>query len=276
MSVIVAAIKELREKTGAGMMDCRRALEAAGGDIDRASAVLKEQGLLQAQKRQNRETNEGRVFLKADDRKAVLLHLACETDFVARNSIFVRLGEDCLAFAFENSACEEELSTRIAEVIGRIKENIVLRSLKTLRAKQDERLFTYLHGEGRIGVAVSLSVPNPSLWDNPELGSLAADLALQVAAFGPLFLSRDSVNSEYLYQKETEFLSDAKALGKPEEIIPGIVRGKMNKHLSQICLLEHGYIREEESSVGEVLARLRDNGGPHVQIRGFLYERVGH
>jgi elongation factor Ts len=275
MRVAVEAIKELREKTGAGMMDCRRALEAAGGDMDGAVVVLKEQGLLLAWKRKDRETSEGRVFLRADDHKAVLLHLACETDFVSRNAVFVRLGEECLSLAFEGSAREEELSIRIGEAAGRFKENVVLRGLKSLRANQGERLFAYLHGEGRIGAVVSLAVPGPCLWDRGEAGRMAADLALHVAAFGPLFLSRDAVDSEYLSLKEEEFLSDARALGKPEGMMPGIVRGKMNKHLSRVCLLEQGFIREEGFSVGEVLARLKDNGGPDIGISGFLYGCVG-
>ncbi len=275
MSTIVESIKELREKTGAGMMDCRKALETAGGDRERAVIILKEQGLLHARKRQDRETKEGRIFLQADARKAVLLHLACETDFVARNALFIGLGEECLAPAFEGSADEKSLSPRITEAVGAIKENIVLRGLKTLRANPDERIFTYVHGEGRIGVALALAVSHPGMWDNPETAGLAADIALHIAAFGPRYLSRESVDPLYLRQKEAEFLSDVRALGKPEGMIQGIVRGKMNKHLSQVCLMEQGFIREETTSVRDVLARLRSNGGLDTKISGFIYERVG-
>lgn len=276
MSELVAAIKQLRENTGAGMMDCRRALESTGGDIDKAVVVLKEQGLLQARKRRDRETTEGRVFLKLNDEKAVLLHLACETDFVARNASFIRLGEECLSLAFEGSSGEEQLSALIDEAIGKIKENIVLRSLETLRANQEERLFAYVHGEGRIGAVIALLATDPATWDHEELRKLAADLVLHVAAFGPRYLSRDSVDSTYMEQKETEFLADARALGKPPEMIPGIVRGKMNKHLSRICLLEQAFIRDDTSSVEEVLRGLKDKGGPSVRVSGFLYQCVGH
>ncbi len=257
-------------------MDCRRALESTGGDIDKAVVVLKEQGLLQARERQDRETTEGRVFLKFNDEKAVLLHLACETDFVARNASFIRLGEKCLSLAFESSSVEEQLTALIDEAIGRIKENIVMRSLKTLRANQNERLFAYVHGEGRIGAVIALFAPDPATWDCEEPQKFAADLTLHVAAFGPLYLSRDSVDSTYMEQKETEFLADARALGKPSQIIPGIVRGKLNKHLSKICLLEQAFIRDETSSVEEVLRGLKDKGGPSVRVSGFLYQCVGH
>lgn len=276
MSELAAAIKQLRENTGAGMMDCRRALESTGGDIDKAVVVLKEQGLLQARKRQDRETPEGRVFLKFDDEKAVLLHLACETDFVARNSSFIRLGEECLSLAFQGPSGEEQLSALIGEAIGQIKENIVLRSQKTLRINQEERLFAYVHGEGRIGAVIALLALDPATWDREDLQKFATDLLLHVAAFGPLYVSRDSVDSTYMQQKESEFLADARALGKPSEMIPGIVRGKVNKHLSKICLLEQAFIRDETSSVEQVLRSLKDRGGPSVRISGFLYQRVGH
>ena len=274
MSGIVKAIKELREKTGAGMMDCRRAIEASDGDMEKATVILEEQGLLQLQERQDRETNEGRIFLEANDRKAVLLRLACETDFVARNANFIKLGEECLSLTFGGSAGEEELSSRIREVAGRMKENIVLRRLTTLAANQDERMFSYVHGEGRIAAAVSLSVSDLSIWEHPEVQKLASDLTLHVAAFGPLFLSKDSVDSDYLRQKEAEFLADTRALGKPESILEKIVRGKIHKHLSQVCLLEQGFIHEETSTVGEVIDRLR-NSGLGVQVRDFLYDCVG-
>ncbi len=275
MKANVGAIKELREKTGAGVMDCRRALGMTSGNMDTAVAFLKEQGLLQAQRLQERTTNEGRVFLRADNRKAVLLRLGCETDFVARNEDFIRLGEECLDVAFMHPGCEAELSTRLLEIVRRTRENIVLRSLKVLLASQDERVYTYVHGEGRIGAAISLTVSSPASWDRPDLQELATDLALHVAAFGPLYLSRDTVDPRYLENKKAEFLADARTLGKPEHLIPAIANGKLNKHLSQICLLEQGFIRDEASSVGAVLAALKASGGPDVRMRAFAYERVG-
>lgn len=275
MSVNIAAIKELRENTGAGIMDCRRALEAADGDKDKAAAVLKEQGLSQARKRRDREANEGRVFLRTDRGKAVLLRLACETDFVARNADFVRLGEECLARAFDGSEGPGELSRLIEEAIGRIRENILLCNLKTLTTDRDERLFGYLHGEGRIGSVVRLSVNDSAAWERQEAVILATDLALHVAAFGPLFLTRDAVDPGYLAQKEAEFLSEARSLGKPEAMIAAIARGKMDKHLARICMLEQGFLRDETTSVEETLGRLRTQGGPDVRVTGFLHDRVG-
>ncbi len=275
MKANVEAIKELREKTGAGVMDCRRALEMTSGSVDTAMALLKEQGILRAQGLQERTANEGRVFVRADNRKAVLLRLGCETDFVARSREFIRLGEECLDAAFLHPGCETELSSRLREVAGRTRENIVLHSLKTLLAGRDERVHTYVHGEGRIGVAVSLKVSPPESWDCPDVRKLAADLTLHVAAFGPLYLSRDAVDSSYGEHKKAEFLADARALGKPERMIPAIANGKLNKHLSQVCLMEQRFIREETSSVGAVLAALKAGGGPDVSVSAFAYERVG-
>ncbi len=274
MKANVEAIKELREKTGAGVMDCRRALAMAAGNMDTAIASLKEQGLLQAQKLQKRATNEGRVFVRANNQKAVVLRLGCETDFVARNEDFVRAGEDCAELAFTHPGCEDVLSTLLQQLASSTKENIVLRSLKTLLACEDERVFTYVHGEGRIGVAISLKVCSPASWELPELQRLAADLTLHVAAFGPLYVSRDVVDSSYLENKKAEFLADAKTLGKPDRMITAIASGKLDKHLSQICLLEQGFVREEASSVGEVLTAMRESGGPDINVRAFVYQRV--
>ncbi len=276
MKVNVAAIKLLRERTGAGMMDCRGALEKTVGDVEKAVIILKEQGLLQAQKRKDREAKEGRIFLKSNSEKAAVVRLACETDFVAGNSVFMTLGENCAAMAFYESADEKRLSIHVLEAVSRIKENIVLKSVKILRVNQDERIFSYIHGEGRIAGVVGLSSSDPTAWERLEVGNTGADLALHIAAFGPLYVSRDSVDSRYLAGKESEYLSDAKSLGKPDHMIAGIVRGKLEKHLSQICLLEQGFIREETIRVDEMLHRLRDNGGLEIRVSGFLYERVGH
>jgi elongation factor Ts len=274
MNEAVAAIKALRERTGAGIMECRRALESAGGDMDKAADIIKELGILQAQKREDRAANEGRVFLKSDGKKATILKLACETDFVARNEGFIRLGEECLARAFEGSARADELLDSVRDAAGRIKENMVLIGPTALCAAEGERIFAYLHGEGRIGAAVCLRA-SETAWEDAELSRLASDLALHVAAFGPLFLGRDSADPRYLAAKEAEFLSEAAALGKPEAMVRGIVAGKMEKHLAKVCLLDQGFLRDETRRVGEVLRALEAGGGPKVGVAGFLYEKVG-
>ncbi len=275
MKVNVNAIKDLRERTGAGVMDCRRALETAGGDLDEALVLLKEQGLLQAQKLQERSTNEGRVFVRSNSVRGVVLRIGCETDFVARSEGFLRLGEQCLDLVFAGSKSEAALTPLLMEMASRARENIVLRGLKTVQAAQDERVFTYVHGEGRIAAALVLAFRGSSSWDSPDLRELAANLTLQVAAFGPLFLSRATVDSAYLEQKKAEFLAEAETLGKPERMLTSIAEGKLRKHLSRICLLDQAYIHDEGSSVGAVLAALKESGGPDVAVKAFAYERVG-
>lgn len=280
MSTLVTAIRELRERTGAGMMDCRIALETSGGAMNRAIAFLRERGVLEARRRESREAKEGRVFLRADHRKALLLRVACETDFVARNADFVRLGESWLSVAFESSATEEELMALIRRDAAKFHEKVVLQNLKALSADENERLFTYLHGEGRIGSVVRLkssaaaSSSSPDVWNSPDVRKLAGDLTLHVAAFSPLFLTLESVDREYRRQKEAEFLADATAIGKPADMLHAIVSGKVVKHLSRICLLEQAFIREETATVGEVVGRL-SGSGTDIHVTGFLYDRVG-
>jgi elongation factor Ts len=275
MKVNIHAIKELRERTGAGVIDCRTALETTEGDLDAALVLLKEQGLLQAQKLQKRTTNEGRVFVRSNNVSGAVLRLACETDFVARSEVFLRVGEQCLDMVLAHPGCQNELPPLLLEASSRTHENVVLCGLKTVQAARDERIFTYMHGEGRIGVALVLAIHDSPSWDRPDVQELAADLTLQVAAFGPLYLSRDTVDSVYLEQKKAEYIADARALGKPERMIAPIADGKLNKHLSQICLLEQGYIRDEGANVRTVLSALKDAGGPEVTVKAFAYERVG-
>ncbi len=275
MKANVEAIRDLRERTGAGVMECRRALETSAGDMDAALAFIKEQGLLRAQKLQERPTSEGRVFVRSDATKGVVLRIGCETDFVARSKEFLRLGEKCLDAALARSDCEAELSQLVLEAASRTRESVVLSALRTVQAGPGERVFTYVHGEGKIGVAIVLEMRGPASWEHRALQALATDLTLHVAAFGPRYLSRAAVDSAYLELKKAEFLADAQSLGKPKRMIDPIAAGKLNKHLSQVCLLEQAYIRDETISVEAMLSGLRDGGGPEVAVKAFAYERVG-
>jgi elongation factor Ts len=144
-----------------------------------------------------------------------------------------------------------------------------------VEATQGEGVFTYVHGEGRIGAALVLATGGTIPWDRPELQELAANLTLHVAAFGPLYLSRAAVDPAYLEQKKAEYLADARTLGKPEGMVTRIAEGKLDKHLCRVCLLEQGYIRDESLSVGAMLSALKQRGGPDVAVKVFAYEKVG-
>jgi elongation factor Ts len=270
-------VKALREKTGAGMMDCKNALVQANGDFTKAEKILKELGLAAAQKRAGRATREGRVFSRIQDGKGVLLELTCETDFVAKNKEFLTLGESLteLAIAKGLGAKPEDFSSQVQDAVGKIKENITLRRLQVMETNANGLILDYIHGEGKIGVMVKFTLSDPSLKDNPRVKEVTFDLALHTAAFAPLFLRPDQVSESYLKEQEEIFTKQAEKLGKPEKVVKGIVQGKMNKHLSEICFMDQPFIRDQNLKVSKVLDQLNKEIGGQVQIDEYLYYKAG-
>lgn len=271
-------VKALREKTGAGMMDCKRALVESGGDFKKAEKHLKELGLAAAAKRAGRATKEGRVFSLIKGGRGVLLELTSETDFVAKNREFIALGRKIVegAVAKGPSAQAEDFAADLSEAIGRIKENMELRRFRVLEAGASGLLRDYIHGEeGKIGVLLRFTLQGPSLRDNPRVQEVTFDLALHAAAFAPGFLSRDKVPAEYVKEQEEIFTKQAAALGKPENVLKGIVQGKVNKHLSEICFLEQPFVKDQSQKVSKVLEALGKEVGGKVELAEYLYYKVG-
>ncbi len=277
MEVTASDVKKLRDKTGAGMLDCKKALVEAGGDFAKAEKILKELGLAAAAKRSGRATNEGRVFSRVTDRAAGLLELSCETDFVARNEDFIKFGNDLVATVIDKNLAEEteELKTQVAEVISRIKENITLRRFKILPISEGETVVDYIHGEGSIGVLVKMSADRPAILADERVRNLAFDIALHVAAYNPAYLSKETVDPGYLKEQEEIFTKQAQSLGKPENVLVGIVKGKINKHLSEICLLQQAFVKDDKQSVSQVLDKISKEVDGTIRITDFLYYRVG-
>lgn len=277
MEVKAIDVKKLREKTGAGMMDCKKALVEAGGDFARAEKILKELGLAAAQKRAGRETREGRIFSGIDGGRGVLVELSCETDFVATNQEFIALGEKLTAqvLAEGEDVKQEDLEEKVKEAIGRIKENIVLRRYNVLASGPEDLLVDYIHGQGKIGVLVKLSLSDPALKDHPRVQETAFDLALHTAAFAPLYLSRERVGADYLREQEELFMKQAENLGKPENVLKGIVQGKLNKHLAEICFIDQAFVKDQNLKVSKVLEELGREVGGKVAIKDYLYYKAG-
>ena len=277
MEIKAIDVKALREKTGAGMMDCKNALVQANGDSAKAEKILKELGLAAAQKRAGRVTKEGRVFSRIQDGKGVLLELTCETDFVAKNKEFQALGETLTAAAIAKGpgAKPEDFSDQVQDTVGKIKENITLRRLQVVESNATEMILDYIHGEGKIGVMVKFGLSDASLKDNSRVKEVAFDLTLHTAAFAPLFLNRDQVPEAYLGEQEEIFTKQAEKLGKPEKVLKGIVQGKMNKHLAEICFVDQPFIKDQNLKVSKVLDELNKEVGGQVKIEEYLYYKVG-
>jgi elongation factor Ts len=277
VAIQASDVKKLREKTGAGMMECKKALQEADGDFPKAEKILKELGLAAAAKRSDRATNEGRIFTKIEGGKAGILEIACETDFVARNEDFQGLGSSLLTDIFDTGVTKatEAMENEVKETISKLKENLSLRRFETLTVNENEAVVDYIHGEGRIGVLVKVSADKAELKDNEDFKQFLFDCALHVAAFNPQYLAPEDVDAGYMKEQEEIFTTQAENLGKPEKIIQGIVKGKLNKHLSEICFLKQGFVKEEKKSVEKVTEELSKKIGGTVKIEEYKYYSVG-
>jgi len=277
MTVTPASVKELRDKTGAGMMDCKKALVDAGGDMAQAEKLLKESGLAAAAKRMGRTTREGRVFSKLAGSRGALLELSCETDFVARNGDFVALGARMIDKLIAEGAGADSaaLEAMVKDTASIIKENMALRRQKVVEAARDELLVDYVHGEGRIGVLLKFRLASPQMVSDPRVKETTFDLALHVAAFAPAYLSREMVDPAYIAEQEAIFRKQVEGMDKPENVLAGIVKGKVNKHLAEICLLEQGFVKDEKVKCAKVLEDLGRQAGGKVELVDYLYFKVG-
>ena len=265
------------------MMDCKRALVEVGGDLAAAERRLKEMGLSAAAKRSGRATTEGRVFSTATGSStggsgtAAILELSTETDFVARNAQFVELGERLVTAVADSrpDAPTATMQTLITDAIGKIKENIEVRRFRYLPVGEGDHVADYIHGEGSIGVLVKLNAADGGKAQDERLGQVAFDLALHVAAYAPPFLAAASVDVGYLAEQEAIFRIQAEALDKPPKVVDGIVKGKLRKHLQEVCLLDQPFVKEPKRSVRQVVAELGQTLGTDVSIADYVYYRVG-
>ena len=277
MQITADVVKKLRDATGAGMMDCKKALVQAEGDFAKAEKLLKEMGLAAVAKRAGRATNNGSVFTLVKDGKAVLLEMACETDFVARNKDFVALGkelcEDVIAQGY--TSIVGELEAKVQDLITKIKENMSLKRFIVWDVSQNQMVSEYIHGEGSLGVLVKLESDTPEALSNEAVKEFANDCALHVAAFTPRYLSSDRVDDDYIAEQTDIFTKQTLALGKPEKVVPGIVQGKLNKHFSEICFLQQPFVKDDSQSVEKVLASLSKDTGAKLSVTDYMLFRVG-
>ena len=286
MAVSMADVKKLREMTGAGMLDCKNALEEAQGDIEKAKEILRVKGLAKAEKKAGRETKEGliRVRVTEDRKKGAMIELNCETDFVARNEEFQKLADEILEHVLsldENANREGEgsdilpqkffkeegktVEELIKEAIAKIGENI--RLTRYCRYDTEDYLHSYLHGGGRIGVLLEFKAPQV----NDDVIRLVQDVAMQIAAMRPEFVSVETIPSDVLEREKSILKEQAKQEGKPEHILEKIVQGKLKKFYQEKVLLEQAFIKDDKKTVGQVIKE----SGLGVEIKRFCRFELG-
>jgi elongation factor Ts len=281
MEISAVDVKKLREKTGAGIMECKNALASTEGDFAKAEKLLKEKGLAAVEKRADRATNEGKIFIKIKDNTAVLLELASETDFVARNPEFIALGGNIAERILEKGYADlnDELTGMVSDLATKIRENMSLKRLRVVKAAANEYLTQYIHGDGAIGVVVKMGADKGDVYTNEDAKAFAFTLALHIAAFNPLALDKSKVDPVFLKEQEDIFRKqlegDEKLTGKPPQVLDNILKGKVNKYLADICLLDQGYVKDEKITVAQALADYGRQFGAKLTVNDFVYFKVG-
>ena len=281
--ISAADVKKLRDKTGVGPMECKNALVAANGDFAQAEKALKEKGLAALEKRADRATNQGKVFikLKEDGSSAVLVELNAETDFVARNPEFIALGSTIAdkALAENLSGPTEELNALLKDLATKIRENMGLKRLCRVNASSNEYITQYIHGDGNIGVVVKCESDKPEIFKDEEVKTFIFTLALHIAAFSPAAIDRSKVDQDWLKEQEGIFRAqmekDEKLKGKPENVLEGILKGKVNKYLGDICFMEQGYVKDEKLSVAKAIEECAKKAGASLSVKEYIYYKVG-
>jgi len=270
MAVTASMVKELRERTGAGMMECKKALVESGGDMDAAVEHLRKSGPAKADKKAARVASEGKIVLaqSVDGLRAVMVEVNSETDFVAKDGNFLAFADQVADEALDMAGTDvDELMARQVDgstleetrqaLVAKIGENIQVRRMAALES--DGNIGSYVHG-GRIGVLVELEGGD---------GELARDVAMHVAAMNPAYVSADDVPADVL-DKEREILSaQAQDSGKPPEIIAKMVDGRLRKHLAEITLLGQPFVKDGDVTVGKLLE------GRGATVKGFVRLAVG-
>lgn len=272
MAITAKMVKELREKTGAGMMDCKKALEETNGDIEKAIDYLREKGMAKAAKKADRIAAEGLTHIEVDGNTAVLLEVNCETDFVTKNDLFkellVKIGKvlvdkkpKTVEEALKLKADDDTLETVINSAISTIGEKISLRRFAVLEKTDNDVFGTYLHMGGRIGVVAVLENTNDS-----ELGK---DIAMHVAAINPSYVTRDDVPEDEVNREREVLKQQALNEGKPEHIVEKMVEGRLGKFFEQIVLLEQEFVKDPDFKVKKYV---EDKG---AKVKSFVRYEVG-
>jgi elongation factor Ts len=277
MAITAKMVKELRDATSVGMMDCKRALQETDGDYDAAVKILRERGAAVAAKRAGKEAKEGAVaaIVTDDAQTAAMIEINCETDFVARNDDFqafvVELCNDSLNH--ESDQMAEAIAEQITDKIASIGEKIQLRRNVKWTVDGTGSITSYIHMGGKVGVLVELAFEKADTCGNPVFQELAKDLTLHVAAAAPQYLTRDEVPADLIASEQEIFRKQL--VGKPENIIDNILKGKTNKFFSQICFTEQGFVKEEKVSITNLIAEKAKEIGDTISVKRYIRYQLG-
>lgn len=284
MAYTAADVKNLRETTGAGMMDCKKALDETG-DFNKAVDYLRAKGLAAAAKKQSRVAAEGAIAAVVKGKLAALVEVNCETDFVAKNDEFQKFATTAANVAVDaNLASVDQLLTaktangltvkdNISELTIKIGEKIDLRRVETLKLEGNGLIGSYVHS-GKIGVLVRIEA-DKDVSGNEAVKELAKDLCMQVAAAAPQFLNASEIDESYKAKEAEIYAAQLKEQGKAEAMIPNIVKGKLNKLASEVCLYEQSFVKDPDTTIGKLIESVSKNAGAALKVTKFIKLNLG-
>lgn len=283
MAISAAMVKELRERTGAGMMDCKKALTEADGNMERAVDILREKGLSKAAKKADRVAAEGLVNIKtnADNTVAAIVEVNSETDFVAKNQDFKDFVADVAEMVLEGDVADIEALLASNHKEGKPLKDVLNDRVATIGEKLDVRRFEriatngkvagYIHGGGKIGVVVELATDS----NDERVLTLGKDIAMQVAAMNPKYISRDDVDPEYIAHETEVLTQQALNEGKPANIVEKMVVGRLNKELKEVCLVDQVFVKDSELTISKLIAKVAKEVASDISVANMVRYEVG-
>ena len=276
MEIKASDVKALREATGAGLMDCKKALTEANGDAKEAEKILKEKGLAAVAKRAERATSEGRVFVRTQDKKIALIEVTCETDFVASNADFIAAGEKLLDITFANGYTQVEQAHKdvLLDLATKTRENMTVAKVNVINVPDNAVAETYVHSNFKTASAV---VVKGSTAD--AVKQFAHDCCLHLAAFTPAYIYQKDVPQSYI-DEQTEIFKgqmdqDEKMASKPQNIKDNILKSKVAKHVAEICFVDQMFVKDDKVSVAKKLEEVSKAAGATLEFGEIVLDVLG-
>ena len=267
MAFTAADVKALRESTGAGMLDCKKALQDANGDLAEAEKILKEKGLAAMAKRSDRATGEGRVVVKQDGNKIAMVEVTCETDFVANNAAFVEIASKAADITLANGKSEvtDEHKALIDSIAIKFRENMAVRRAFYVEVADNCVAGTYVHSDNKTGAVV---IVEGSTSDDVKV--FAKDCCLHLAAFTPAYITKNDVPQSYIDEQKEIFTAqmaqDEKMASKPQNVKDGILQGKINKLLAESCFVDQAFVKDDKFTVAKKLEEVGKAAGAKLSF----------
>ena len=262
MEIKASDVKALREQTGCGLMDCKKALTEANGDMTEAAKILKESGLAAMEKRSERATTEGRIFTRTVGNKIVMIELTCETDFVAKNPDFIAVGEKLLDVTFEKNltTVTEDHTVLLQDILIKIRENIIVKNIYVFEVPAGAAAATYVHGDFKTASCVII---NGS--DADVVKQFAYDCCLHLAAFTPEYIRKEEVPESFINEQKEIFKAqmdnDPKMAAKPDNVKAGVLEGKIKKMLAECCFVDQMFVKDDKVTVAKKLEEVGKAAG---------------